>query len=247
MKLLRQVVGIDVAMGELVCYIGALTDDLSLKLISNEVFKNQVKGFVKLSKWVQKHSSTDVEVLFVMEATGVYHEKLAHWLHERSKQVAIVLPNKVSNYARTLDIKTVTDKTAAEAITRFGLERKLEIWNPPHQLYKQLKQLTREREQIVTERTVIKNQVHAETCEAYPNANSLKRLKRRIKLLNEQEKEIKTEIRELIKKDEKVQHHVSNMTSIPGVGELAAVIVLAETNGFELIRNKRQLTSYARA
>ncbi|WP_332914699.1 transposase [Algoriphagus boritolerans] len=29
------------------------------------------------------------------------------------------------------------------------------------------------------------------------------------------------------------------------MGELTAVIVLAETNGFELVRNKRQLTSYA--
>lgn len=35
------------------------------------------------------------------------------------------------------------------------------------------------------------------------------------------------------------------MTSIPGVGILTAAIVLGETNGFELIRNKRQLTSYA--
>ena len=33
--------------------------------------------------------------------------------------------------------------------------------------------------------------------------------------------------------------------SIPGVGELTAAITLAETNGFELIRNKRQLVSYA--
>ena len=33
--------------------------------------------------------------------------------------------------------------------------------------------------------------------------------------------------------------------SIPGVGRLTAATVLAETNGFELIRNKRQLTSYA--
>ena len=32
---------------------------------------------------------------------------------------------------------------------------------------------------------------------------------------------------------------------IPGVGLLTAATVLAETNGFELIRNKRQLTSYA--
>lgn len=35
------------------------------------------------------------------------------------------------------------------------------------------------------------------------------------------------------------------MTTIPGLGELTAVIILAETNGFELIRNKKQLTSYA--
>ena len=33
--------------------------------------------------------------------------------------------------------------------------------------------------------------------------------------------------------------------SIPGIGLLTAATVLAETNGFELIRNKRQLASYA--
>lgn len=35
------------------------------------------------------------------------------------------------------------------------------------------------------------------------------------------------------------------MTSIPGVGRLTAAVVIAETNGFELIRNKKQLSSYA--
>ena len=35
------------------------------------------------------------------------------------------------------------------------------------------------------------------------------------------------------------------ISSIPGVGALTAVVILAETNGFELIRNKKQLTSYA--
>lgn len=38
---------------------------------------------------------------------------------------------------------------------------------------------------------------------------------------------------------------IKNIISIPGIGKLTAVIVLAETNGFELIRNKKQLTSYA--
>jgi transposase len=34
------------------------------------------------------------------------------------------------------------------------------------------------------------------------------------------------------------------MTSAPGVGVLTAVTILAETNGFELIKNKKQLVSY---
>ena len=245
MKLLKQVIGIDVAMNELVCAFGAVNDELQVKLTASSAFKNKEKGFVKLIKWVQNLISDEAEVLFVMEATGVYHEKLANWLHARSKKVTIVLPNKISNYARTLDVKTVTDKTASEAIARFGLERKLDTWKPPLPTFRNMRQLTREREQIVIERTAIKNQIHAEETEAFSNPNSLKRLKKRIKLLNEQEKEIKGEINNLIKEDQKVKEDIQYMTSIPGIGDLTAAIILAETNGFELVLNKRQLTSFA--
>ena len=49
----------------------------------------------------------------------------------------------------------------------------------------------------------------------------------------------------LTKKDEEVKKAIDMACSIPGVGTLTAATVLAETNGFELIRNKRQLVSYA--
>lgn len=245
MKILKQVVGIDIAMNELVCSFGVIDEELQVNLKSFSVFKNNDKGFVKFIKWVESIISKDVELLFVMEATGIYHEKIANWLYERSKKVAIVLPNKISNYARTLDVKTVTDKTAAEAIARFGLERKLDTWQPPLPIFREMRQLTREREQIVQERTVIKNQIHAEESEAFPNPNSLNRLKKRLKLLNEQEKEIKNEISNLVKENDTIRQDIQYITSIPGVGELTAAIILAETNGFELVRNKRQLTSFA--
>ena len=245
MKILKQVVGIDIAMNELVCSFGVIDEELQVNLKSFSVLKNKDKGFVKFIKWVESIISKDVELLFVMEATGIYHEKIANWLYERSKKVAIVLPNKISNYARTLDVKTVTDKTAAEAIARFGLERKLDTWQPPLPIFREMRQLTREREQIVQERTVIKNQIHAEESEAFPNPNSLNRLKKRLKLLNEQEKEIKNEISNLVKENDTIRQDIQYITSIPGVGELTAAIIMAETNGFELVRNKRQLTSFA--
>lgn len=245
MKTIKQVVGVDVAQNELVCSFGQLYEDLGIGRYVYGVFKNNLKGFKDIIRWIESMKSNDLSILIIMEPTGVYHEKFAHWLHEQSHEVAVVLPNKISNYARTLSIKTVTDKTASQTIAQFGLERKLDLWSPPKPIFRTMKQLTRERDQIVAERVTIKNQIHAENTEAYPNLNSLKRLKARKALLSKQEQEIKNEIQQLIKSDPKIEKNIGLMTTIPGVGNLTAAIVLAETNGFELIRNKRQLTSYA--
>jgi len=78
-----------------------------------------------------------------------------------------------------------------------------------------------------------------------PNTNSIKRLETRLKLMNKQELEIKTDIQKCIDKDNSVKKTIENLQTIPGIGQLTAVTILAETNGFELIRNKKQLTSYA--
>jgi transposase len=133
----------------------------------------------------------------------------------------------------------------AETITRFGLERKLDSWKRPKEVFKKMRQLTRERDQLVQERTMVKNQLHAEGAEAEPNASSMARIKKRITLLDKQEKQILEELRQLVKQDEQVKQTTEIICSLPGVGLLTAATVLAETNGFELIRNKRQLSSYA--
>ena len=146
---------------------------------------------------------------------------------------------------RTLELKTITDKSCSQAIAQFGLERKLDNWVKPNDIYKELQQLTRERDQIVQERSIIKNQMHAENSEAGPNEKSLARMRSRIKYLNSQEKEIKGDIADIVNKNPDFHQIINRITTIPGVGALTAVIVLAETNGFELIRNKSQLASYA--
>lgn len=156
-----------------------------------------------------------------------------------------MLPNKISNYVRTLEIKTITDKTSAEAICLFGLEKKLERWSKPKGIFKKLRQLTRERDQLIAERTMLKNQMHAEQSEAEPSKKSIARLKKRIVLLDNQQKEIMQEIKQLTEKDSEMKQLIRLVCTLPGVGLLTAATVLAETAGFDLIRNKRQLTSYA--
>ena len=244
-KIVRQVVGIDVAQKELVVCLGRMCDEFTLELYSHGTFANNKKGFDAMIKWVKKLMVETTTVRYVMEATGVYHESLAYYLEGKECEVSIVLPNKISNYFRTLEVKTVNDKTASEAIARFGLERKLDNWKRPKQIFKSLKQLTRERDQIVETRTMAKNQLHAEKAEAFPNPSSVARVKVLIKLLDKQVAQIIKEITALISQDVDVTKSIETICSIPGVGRLTAATVLAETNGFELIRNKRQLTSYA--
>lgn len=244
-KTVKQVAGIDVAKDELVVCLGRMYDDWSPELFAGKSFANTAKGFEALLQWVKKMIDPGVEMRYVMEATGVYHEKLAYWLAAADFTLSIVLPNKISNYSRTLQVKTITDKTASESITLFGLERKLDDWTPPQPIYKRLRQLTRERDQVITERTVIKNQLHAEQAEAFPGSSSIVRMKKRLALLDKQEQQIKAEIAEVVKENASLQQVIKLICTMPGVGMLTAVTVLAETNGFELIRNKRQLTSYA--
>jgi transposase len=244
-KIVKQVAGIDVAQEELVVCLSKMYDDWAAQLCASKTFANTQKGFVALVEWVDKLTEPAVPVRYVMEATGVYHESLAYYLDENEKEVSVVLPSKISNYARTLEIKTVTDKTASEAIARFGLERRLDRWSRPKGIFKKLRQLTRERDQLIAERTVLKNQLHAEQAEAEPSKKSVQRMKKRLVLLDNQEKQIRVELKELIKTDREMQQLIVIICTLPGVGLLTAIIVLAETNGFDLIRNKRQLTSYA--
>jgi transposase len=217
-NIVKQTVGIDVAQNELVVSLGRMSHDTGTDIFAFKTFANNTKGFNELVNWVNKLVLKELQVRYVMEATGVYHENLAYYLSDHGQRVSIVLPNKISNYFRTLDVKTITDKTASQAICRFGLERKLDEWQKPKQIYRTLKQLTRERDQLIAERTVAKNQLHAEKAEAFPNEKSIARLNKRIELFKSQVKEIQADINEVLKKDNELT---------------------------ELIRSKKQLVSYS--
>jgi transposase len=137
-KIVKQVAGIDVAQKELVVTLGRIDEDLRVELYAHKTFPNNEKGFMTFIGWIKKLCSETAPLRFVMEATGVYHEPLAYYLADKGYELSVVLSNKISNYFRTLEVKTITDKTASEAIVRFGLERQLDVWKKPPPIYKQL-------------------------------------------------------------------------------------------------------------
>ena len=244
-KRIKQSVGIDCGQKELVVAYGIMDENFDVKILSNTKFSNDEKGFKKFLAWSQKLNSQGIEVSYLIEATGVYHERFSLYLYDQGCRISVLLPNKSRAFMKTLSVKTVNDKVSAQMLAQFGLEKKLEPWQPPHEVYNELRQLTRERDQLMGEQTQVKNQLHAEKSGAWPNAGSLKRMQQRIRFLLKQIEQIEDEINAAIEKQPWLKEKIKNVCSIKGVGTITAVTVVAEANGFNLIRNKKQLVSYA--
>jgi len=244
-QIVKTNVGLDISMETYWATITLLNSDHEIKHVKSKEFGNNEKGFKEMEQWIAQAKIETKEFHFTMEATGVYYENIANYLYEQKHLVHVVLPNKAKKFAESLDIKSKTDKLDSKALGRFGAERKFINWKPAAPIYKELKSLTRERGSYVKIRSQLKNQRHALKHSFQPNESTIIRLDTIISVLDTNVKEIEKEISVTIKKDTELSAKMDILTSIPGIGETTAATTVAETNGFSLIVNIRQLTSYA--
>ena len=125
-----------------------------------------------------------------------------------------------------------------------GLEKKLDLWEPPNPILSKLRQLCRERDDLQREATDIKHQLHAAKYGAFTVPASVKRMEKRLDLIKEQIAEIEQDLANTVNTDEQLKGRLDKVCSIKGIGFITAVIIVAETNGFNLVKNQRQLVSY---
>ena len=244
-EVLKQSVGIDISMESFSVAFCAIDIHQKVSVKASKKFKNTPLGFKLFMEWVSKHNQTGLRTTFTMEATGVYYEQLAWFLHLEHLEVVVLLPNKARKYMQAIGIKTKNDKIDAIGLGRMGAEQALDKWEPISESAFQLRSLTRENEELQEVRTRIKNQLHAIKHARFNNARMVKRLKARLKQLEQHVKQVKKDIEVLINSDQKLKAKVDKIIPIKGLGLLTIATVIAETNGFALIRNQRQLVSYA--
>jgi len=242
---IQQSVGIDIAKESFTACVCQRDQSNGTQLSPVADFKNSKSGFNQLVKWSRKLTQSSSSVVFVMEATGNHYENLAHHLYNLKMNVSVQLPNKITHYAKSLNIKTKTDAVDARVIAKLGVERKLSAWRPPRTIFKQLKELTRLYSELMKEKTVFLNRLDSIKSGYKPQPFIIKTNKKLIKALTKQIEVCVEEIEKLVQSDEWLWSKVQKVITIKGVGLTSAAIVLAETQGFEFVNNIRQLTSYA--
>lgn len=244
-KRLKQSLGIDVSKLSLSLSLGFLTDKLVKDFITHEDVSNDISGYKILLKWLKESVDSSIDFLIVMEATGVYHQGIAHYLHAQGYAVSVMQSGRVKRYAQSLDQRSKTDALDSKMLSMLGLERTIRLWQPPSEELQELKGLSRERSSLLKDKVTENNRQGAITSSVYSNAKALKRYKNRLKLLNSQIEIIEAEMRALISKNETLEKKISFMMSIPGISFISAATVIGETLGFESIVNVKQLASYA--
>lgn len=245
MKFLKQCVGIDAAKDTFSVAIGLLSEDQSIKLLETHVFKNDSYGFSKFDDWVNQHAEPGLPTWYIMEATGVYYENLAYHLLEYTRNISVMMPSRVKFFARSLQIKSKTDLIDAKILVRLGLERKVKRWNILSPIIKRIKSLCREYRINKIDLNRFKNRKHALERSYKPDIQILKRLIRKIELLENHCLAIELELREIVMTDEKLADKFDKLSSIPGLGFITIACIIGETNGFAAVQNARQLSSYA--
>lgn len=248
-KVTKQVVATDIGMENFYACYKIQYDDKSTVIKGTKSFGNSLSGINEFYSWCKKRNKTpEVEPIFVMEATGVYYEDLAYFLHHKKEKVSVQLAQKVKYFAKSCNLKTKTDKVDAKMIAEFGIEKNLtgtDIWTPPSKDFKIIRDLAREHTSLKKAQTASKLQLHAlnSAHAIYDNVIELK--EQQVDFYEKQLETVVKEIKALVKSDENLYSKIKKIETVKGLGFITIIKVLTETNGFLLFKSIRQLVSYA--
>lgn len=244
--MIKYCLGVDVSKNDLHCCICVIDQIQRVTVKGSRKFANNKEGFKELDLWLRKqHKEPSVPLVVVMEATGIYYEQLAFYLFKSGYSVSVVLPNKAKKYLQATGIKSKNDKIDAQGLARMGAEQCLDLWQPMDTFFYELRTLTRQHQNLQELKTSLGNQQHALEFGMYESKQVAKQLKTLITTIEKQVAAMEASIDKHIRSNSDVSQSVDNICQIKGVGLLTVAVVLAETNGFTLFKNSRQLVSYA--
>ena len=77
--------------------------DAANNKVKTKVFKNHKQDMEQLVTWLIKNTKVEPQdTLITLEPTGIYHENLAYFLHDRGFKLFLANPGKAKSYAKAV-------------------------------------------------------------------------------------------------------------------------------------------------
>lgn len=245
-QVLKYAVGMDVSKDKIDVCLTVIDTLQKVTIKASRSFTNNSKGFKELAQWVKTHhKEPKLPIVYLMEATGVYYENLAWFLHHLGCHITVILPKKAKYYFKSLGLKSKNDKIDARGLAFMAVQQNLDAWKPISPQIEELRALTRHYQTLQEQKTVLNNQLHAIEHSHHQDKLVLKDLRELVKLINQKLYAIKKQIAKVVEDDPFLKEKFALITPIQGVGLMTIATIVAETNAFEFFDNERQLTSYS--
>lgn len=232
MAKVSKIIGIDISKETFDACFSFNEDEKSVQ----DSYSYDEKGIRQFLKKVQD------DCICVMEATGVYHLRLAYALYERRVSVSIVNPLSVKNFSRAVMCRTKTDKADARLLVEYARRMEITIWEPTPANYIRIQQLYRSIEMFQQNILQAENQLEAISCSPVSDSTLTVMLRKHIRQLRRRIESLEKQLEKLIGQED--GRAIDNISSIPGVGKKTAIALLTATKGMHGFNNYKQVSSY---
>lgn len=220
-----------------------LSKDLQL---THRQFSNDSSGMDELMHWLKELNLDFDNVLFCMEATGLYCFPLTQFLSGNSIDTWIEHSARIKK-ATALD-RGKNDKIDSRRIAMYAAKNldRLRLWKPAGSTLDKIKHLASLRERLVETKKRLVNPI--KEFEDVGNITMAKLLAKTIKsslvAIDKDLKNIETSIIDIVNGDENLKQLYKLVTSVVGIGFVTAINLIIYTNGFTVLKDTRKLACY---
>lgn len=201
-----------------------------------KVFPNTSEGWEQLQTWLLQRDAGTVHAC--LEATSTYGEGVAEFLIEQGHTVSIVNPARIKGFAISELSRSKSDKADAQLIVRFCMALRPIAWTPPVPEVKHLQALLRRLEAL--QQMKLQEQNRLETIAIALRSS----VEAHIEYLESSMQQIQEQMKDHFDQHPKLKQQRDLLTSIPGIAEQTAAMLLAEIVDWSLFDSARQLAAY---
>ena len=225
-------VGIDVSKASLDVVLLRLTDSQHTQV------PNTKAGFRTLENFLKKRCPQKAQVC--LEATGLYGDAVAEFLHARGYGVSVVNPARIKAYGDSQFKRNKTDRSDAALIADFCRTQQPDLWQPPTPEVKELRAMLRHLDDLQAMHQQEANRLQS----GEQSVPVVAQLQQHLAFLEAQITAIKQQIDDHFDQHPDLKHQRDLLTSIPGIGTTTAGRLLAELRDIRAFDTAAQVAAF---
>lgn len=191
-------------------------------------------------KWIEK--AGPLNGLCVFEPTGSYSNRLLHLLSGKGGSISLVNPVQSHGFTKAQGIISKNDKQAAMTLALMGQCLELPLFKKPDDTMYERKQLLMGVNALKKQRQMLKNQLHALSHQVLFAPKVEAALKETLEIVEQNLGQLEEELNGL--SDEEQEAQIKLITSVVGIGEKTANLILTATGGLQNFQHSRQLSKF---